>query len=156
MFLFFCNSPNTVQLYTTITNLCQEANTRGIFVLLSRLLETGRPFYVVIRLASSHKDLAVCKAKKVFSFFSYFKTLNIGPALAWESKPAVFCHLQSCALSTELVLPRSDMKGGRLAEDFLFSKRTSSSRPMGYPTLRYKDVCKRDTKSAEIDPKSQG
>ena len=50
------------------------------------LLETGRPFYVVIRLSSSHKDLAVCKAKKVSSFFSYFKTLNIGPALGIETR----------------------------------------------------------------------
>ena len=43
-------------------------------------------FYVVIRLASSHKDLAVCKAKKFPSFFSHFKTLNIGPTLGIETR----------------------------------------------------------------------
>ena len=117
------------------------------------LLETGRPFYVVIRLASSHKDLAVCKAKKFPSFFSHFKTLNIGPTLGIETRGL---PRSTVALSSELVLPRSDMEDGRLGKDFLFRELTSSSRPVGYPILRYKDVCKRDTKSAEIDPESQG
>ena len=94
------------------------------------------------------------EAKKFPSFFSHFKTLNIGPTLGIEH--AAFRDLQSCALSTELVLPRSDMEDGRLGKDFLFRELTSGSRPVGYPILRYKDVCKRDTKSAEIDPESQG
>ena len=39
-------------------------------------LETGPPFYVVI--------LAVCRAKAVTSFLSFFKTLSIGPSPGTE------------------------------------------------------------------------
>ena len=40
-------------------------------------METGPPFYVVIRTSEGQ---AVCSAKGVPSFLSYFKTLNIDPA----------------------------------------------------------------------------
>ena len=41
------------------------------------LLETGPPFYLVIR---ATRSLTACSTKEVPSFYSYFKTLSIGPA----------------------------------------------------------------------------
>ena len=46
------------------------------------------------------------------------------------------------------------MEDGRLPKDVLYDELTSGSRPVGRPMLRYKDVCKRDMKSAEINPNS--
>ena len=40
-------------------------------------METGPPFYVVIR---ATRRLAVCSAKEEPSFLSHFKTLSNGPA----------------------------------------------------------------------------
>ena len=42
---------------------------------------------------------------------------------------------------------------GRLPKDVLYEELTSGSRPVG-PMLSYKDVCKRDMKSAKINPDS--
>ena len=46
------------------------------------------------------------------------------------------------------------IEDGRLPMDVLYGELTSGSRPVGRPMLRYKDVCKRDIKSAEINPDS--
>ena len=46
------------------------------------------------------------------------------------------------------------MEDGRLPKDVLYGELTSGSRPVGRPIVRYKDVCKRDMKSAEINPDS--
>ena len=46
------------------------------------------------------------------------------------------------------------MEDGRLPKNVLCGELTSGSRPVGRPMLRYKDVCKRDMKSAEINPDS--
>ena len=43
---------------------------------------------------------------------------------------------------------------GRLPKDVLYGELTSGSRPVGRPMVRYKDVCKGDMKSAEINPDS--
>ena len=48
-----------------------------------------------------HEGLAVCRAKGVPSFLSYFKTLSIGPARKPNLQPPA---LQSSALPTELQL----------------------------------------------------
>ena len=50
-------------------------------------------------------SLAAYSAKGVLSFISYLKTLSIGPAPGIE--PATSRALQSSALPTELILPRS-------------------------------------------------
>jgi len=44
------------------------------------------------------------------------------------------------------------MEDGRIPKDILYGQLTEGSRPCGRPTLRYKDVCKRDMKSADINP----
>ena len=44
------------------------------------------------------------------------------------------------------------MEDGRVPKDVLYGKLASGSRPVGRPMLRYKDVCKRDMKSAEFNP----
>ena len=41
------------------------------------LLETGPPFYVVV--LATRRSRAICSAKGVPTFPSYFKTLSIGP-----------------------------------------------------------------------------
>lgn len=42
------------------------------------------------------------------------------------------------------------MKDGRIPKDMFYGELAAGSRPKGRPTLRYKDVCKRDLKSADI------
>ena len=44
------------------------------------------------------------------------------------------------------------MEDGRLPKDLLYSELTTGSRPVGRPRLRYKDVCKRDMRSTDINP----
>ena len=44
------------------------------------------------------------------------------------------------------------MEDGRLPKDVFYGELASGSRPVGRPMLRYKDVCRRDMKSAEINP----
>ena len=54
------------------------------------------------------EGLAACTAKGVTSFLSYFKTLSDGPPRVIE--PARYPSLQSSALPTELILPRSQAR----------------------------------------------
>ena len=46
------------------------------------------------------------------------------------------------------------MEDGRLPKDVLYGQLTSGSRAVGRPMLRFKDVCKRDMRSADIDPET--
>ncbi|XP_029194561.1 uncharacterized protein LOC114960365 [Acropora millepora] len=48
----------------------------------------------------------------------------------------------------------SRMEDGRIPKDILYGELAAGKRPRGRPLLRYKDVCKRDMKDSEIDPKS--
>ena len=64
-------------------------------------METGPPFYVVIR--ATRSGLAACSAKEVPSFLSHFKTLSQES----NRRPSA---LQSNALPTELILPRYECK----------------------------------------------
>ena len=64
-------------------------------------METGPPFYVVIR--ATRRSMQLCRAMEVPSFLSYFKTLSIGPARESNPQPPA---LQSSALLTDLNLPR--------------------------------------------------
>ena len=57
--------------------LVQRYDMRALF--LRRLLETGQPFYVVIR---GTRKSSLCGANTVPSFVSYFRTLRAGPAPA--------------------------------------------------------------------------
>ena len=43
------------------------------------------------------------------------------------------------------------MEDGRIPKDILYSELSSGTRATGRPLLRFKDVCKRDLKSADID-----
>ena len=43
------------------------------------------------------------------------------------------------------------MQDGRIPKDVLYGELASGRRPVGRPTLRFKDVCKRDLKTADID-----
>ena len=64
-------------------------------------METGPPFYVVIR--ATRRSMQPCRAMEVPSFLSYFKTLSIVPARESNPQPPA---LQSSALPTDLNLPR--------------------------------------------------
>ena len=44
------------------------------------------------------------------------------------------------------------MQDGRIPKDILYGELATGSRPAGRPVLRYKDVCKRDMKTGNINP----
>ena len=44
------------------------------------------------------------------------------------------------------------MQDGRIPKDILYGKLATGSRLAGRPVLRYKDVCKRDMKTGNINP----
>ncbi|RJG15198.1 hypothetical protein D4A39_16670, partial [Alcanivorax profundi] len=44
------------------------------------------------------------------------------------------------------------MDDGRIPKDILYGELATGTRPTGRPALRYKDVCKRDLKSCNINP----
>ena len=44
------------------------------------------------------------------------------------------------------------MEDGRIPKDMLYGELATGSRPAGRPTLRYKDVCKRDLRAGDIAP----
>ena len=44
------------------------------------------------------------------------------------------------------------MEDGRIPKDLLFGELASGARPTGRPSLRFKDICKRDLKDCNIDP----
>ena len=69
--------------------LVQRYDMRALF--LRHLLETGQPFYVVIR---GTRKSSLCGAKTVPSFVSYFSTLRAGPARR-ESNPRIPLLIQS-------------------------------------------------------------
>jgi hypothetical protein len=46
------------------------------------------------------------------------------------------------------------MEDGRLPKDMLYGQLTSGTRAVGRPLLRFKDICKRDMRSADIDPET--
>ena len=46
------------------------------------------------------------------------------------------------------------MEDGKIPKDILFGELAVGKRPCGRPQLRFKDVCKRDTRALEIDPES--
>ena len=43
------------------------------------------------------------------------------------------------------------MQDGRIPKDILYGELCVGTRPVGRPSLRYKDVCKRDLKNAQIN-----
>ena len=45
----------------------------------------------------------------------------------------------------------SRMDDGRIPKDMLYGELVTGSRPTGRPTLRYKDVCKRDLRTCGIN-----
>ena len=66
--------------------------------------------------------------------------------------PSVFAMLSQRRLRWLSDVRR--MEDGHLPKDAFYSELTSGCRPVGCPVLRYKDVCKRDVKSIEINPDS--
>ncbi len=44
------------------------------------------------------------------------------------------------------------MEDGRIPKDILYGKLASGTQQSGWPTLRYKDTCKRDLKACGINP----
>ena len=44
------------------------------------------------------------------------------------------------------------MEDGKIPKDMLYGELATGSRPTGRPTLRYKDVCKRDLRAGDIAP----
>ena len=44
------------------------------------------------------------------------------------------------------------MQDGRIPKDILYVELATGSRPAGRPVLRYKDICKRDMKTGNINP----
>ena len=46
------------------------------------------------------------------------------------------------------------MEDGRIPKDLLYGQLATGTRRSGRPTLRFRDVCKRDMKACQIDPDS--
>ena len=46
------------------------------------------------------------------------------------------------------------MEDGRIPKDIMYGKLATGTRAVGRPVLRFKDVCKRDMKASEINPKN--
>ena len=46
------------------------------------------------------------------------------------------------------------MDDGRIPKDMLYSELATGTRPIGRPSLRFKDVCKRDLRACGVDPSS--
>ena len=80
--------------------------------ILRLLMETGPPFYVVIR---ATRRLAVCSAKEEPSFLSHFKTLSNGPAQGIE--PAT--SRSALKRSTDWVNPATVSSSFRVGIAFL-------------------------------------
>ena len=75
----------------------------GDTVFLLLLMETGPPFYVVIRATERSRRLQ-CKGSTYLHFSVIFKTLSIGPAPGIE--PATSHSAVKRSILTELILPR--------------------------------------------------
>ena len=84
--------------------------------------------------------------------------------ISWRDKVPSTEVLDSAGLPTMYTLLRQRrmhwighvrrMEDGRIPKDVLYGELAAGKRPRGRPQLRYKDVCKRDMKALEIDPKS--
>ena len=46
----------------------------------------------------------------------------------------------------------ASMEDGRIPQDLLYGELGTGSRPADRPTLRYKDICKRDLRAGDIAP----
>ena len=44
------------------------------------------------------------------------------------------------------------MEDGRIPKDLLFGELATGTRPLGRPSLRFKDICKQDLKDCRIEP----
>ena len=89
----------------------------SVTLFLRLLLETGLPFYIVIR---PREGLAVCRDTAIPPFLSYFQTLSIGLALWIEPTASRF----AVKLSTDRANP---VVGGMPVDDFV----TASLIPQG-------------------------
>ena len=70
-------------------------------------------------------------------------TAPVSPPCTHYSDSAECAGLAMCA-----------MEDDRIPKDILYGELAVGKRPRGHPQLRYKDVCKRDMRALEIDPKS--
>lgn len=69
-----------------------------------------------------------------------------------EKAGSLSMHLMLCQRRLRWLGHVHRMKDGRIPKDIMYGELASGRRPTGRPTLRFKDVCKRDLKLTGIDP----
>ena len=104
------------------------------------------------------ENLQQARAEAKYSF--HLRSLGI----SWRDKVPNTEVLDRAGLPTMYTLLRQRrmrwighvrrMEDGRIPKDILYGELAVGKRPRGHPQLRYKDVCKRDMRALEIDPKS--
>ena len=78
--------------------------------------------------------------------------MSSGQVLTRASLPTMYTLLRQRRLRWIGHVRR--MEDGHIPKDILYGELASGERSVGYPQLRYKDVCKRDMKVLEINAKS--
>ena len=69
-----------------------------------------------------------------------------------EKAGTLSMHLLLCQRRLRWLGHVHRMEDGRIPKDIMYGELATGCRPVGRPTLRYKDVCKRDLKLTGIDP----
>ena len=108
------------------------------------------------------ENLQQARAEAKYSF--HLRSLRRILGMSWRDKVPNTEVLDRAGLPTMYTLLRQRrmrwighvhrMEDGRIPKDVLYGELAVGKRPRGHPQLRYKDVCKRDMRALEMDPKS--
>ena len=108
------------------------------------------------------ENLQQARAEAKYSF--HLRSLRRILGISWRDKVPNTEVMDRAGLLTMYTLLRQcrmrwighvrRIEDGRIPKDILYGELAVGKRPRGHPQLRYKDVCKRDMRALEIDPKS--
>ena len=108
------------------------------------------------------ENLQKARAEAKYSF--HLRSLRRILGMSWRDKVPNTEVMDRAGLLTMYTLLRQcrmrwighvrRMEDGRIPKVILYGELAVGKRPRGHRQLRYKDVCKRDMRALEIDPKS--